>query len=69
MTEQKPVYSVTEHPDMSFAKIPHEDGMTYEFDLRQEVNPYLEKMFEKHHKAKTRRDFRLLFQSFGTRFL
>lgn len=53
MTEQKPVYSVTEHPDMSFAKVPHEDGMTYEFDLRQEVNPYLEKIFEKHHKAKS----------------
>ncbi|MBS6473922.1 MAG: hypothetical protein KH347_06705 [Acetobacter sp.] len=53
MTEQKPVYSVTEHPDMSFAKVPHEDGMTYEFDLRQEVSPFFEKMFRKHHKAES----------------
>lgn len=51
MTEKK--YSVAENPDMSFAKIPHEKGMTYEFDLRTEVNPLIENMFKKYHKVES----------------
>ena len=52
MTQQNnPVYSTAEHPNLSFAKIPHEKGMSYEFDLRTEVSPLFEKFARKYHKA------------------
>lgn len=50
---QQPVYSTAEHPDLSFAKIPHEKGMTYEFDLRTEVSPALESFVKKYHKVQS----------------
>ncbi len=54
MTQQNnPVYSTAEHPDLSFAKIPHEQGMSYEFDLRTEVSPLFEKFARKYHKAES----------------
>ena len=63
MTQQNnPVYSTAEHPDLSFAKIPHEQGMSYEFDLRTEVSPLFEKFARKYHKAESlppRRDTKL----------
>lgn len=45
MTEKPEQYSVAQHPDLSFAKIPHEEGMTYEFDLRTKVAPMLKGLF------------------------
>lgn len=50
---QQPVYSTAEHPDLSFAKTPHEKGMTYEFDLRTEVSPALESFVKKYHKVQS----------------
>lgn len=51
-TEQ-PAYSTAEHPDLSFAKTPHEKGMTYEFDLRTEVSPAFEAFVKKYHKVQS----------------
>lgn len=53
MTEETPKHSVFEKPNLDFARIPHEKGMTYEFDLRTEVNPLVAKFFESHHKAQS----------------
>lgn len=54
MTEDNtPHYSVAQHPDLSFAKIPHEKGMSYEFDLRTEVSPLFEKFVRKYHKVES----------------
>ena len=54
MTEQSNLtYSTAAHPNLDFAKIPHEKGMSYEFDLRTEVSPLFESFVRKYHKAES----------------